>query len=58
MLGLNRFLLEQEKNYQSALNEIKSGKKTFGWMWYIFPQLKGLVKSSQSEEHGIKYVEE
>ena len=58
MLGLNRFLLEQEKNYQSALNEIKSGKKTFGWMWYIFPQLKGLVKSSQSEEHGIKDVEE
>ena len=40
---LNRFLEAQENDYKVALAEIKSGKKRSHWMWYIFPQFKGLV---------------
>ena len=39
---LNRFLKAQENDYKIALAEIKSGRKRSHWMWYIFPQLKGL----------------
>jgi uncharacterized protein (DUF1810 family) len=37
---LNRFLKAQEKDFENALAEIKSGKKESHWMWYIFPQIK------------------
>ena len=59
-LTINRFITAQEKNYQTALNEIKikSGKKSHSWIWYIFPQLKDLVKSQQSNNYGIKDIEE
>ncbi|MCB0848724.1 MAG: DUF1810 family protein, partial [Bacteroidetes bacterium] len=45
MPDLNRFLLAQQDSYTTALNEIKKGQKKSHWMWYIFPQLKGLGKS-------------
>jgi uncharacterized protein (DUF1810 family) len=43
MHNLERFLLKQEKDYLTALHEIKSGFKKTHWIWYIFPQLDGLV---------------
>ncbi len=43
MHNLERFLSKQEKDYLTALNEIKSGCKKTHWIWYIFPQLDGLV---------------
>ena len=45
MKPLERFLTIQEQQYPIALREIKSGKKTSHWIWYIFPQLTGLVES-------------
>lgn len=42
---VERFIKAQEMSYQTALREIKNGKKTSHWMWYIFPQLKGLGRS-------------
>lgn len=45
MKPLDRFLKIQEQKYPIALREIKSGKKTSHWIWYIFPQLIGLVRS-------------
>lgn len=45
MKPLDRFLTIQEQQYPIALREIKSGKKTSHWIWYIFPQLTGLVRS-------------
>lgn len=44
--------------YDIALAEIKSGKKQSHWMWYIFPQLKGLGKTTTSELYGIASIEE
>jgi uncharacterized protein (DUF1810 family) len=58
MSEINRFLLAQEKEYDLALKEIKNGKKESCWIWYIFPQIKGLGSSSTSEEYGIKDIEE
>ena len=56
--GLARFLEAQNHTYLKALEEIKSGKKTSHWMWYIFPQLKGLGKSDMAQFYGIENLKE
>ena len=58
LFNLNRFIEAQSLSYDTALNEIKNGKKTSHWMWYIFPQYKGLGYSSTSQKYSIKSVEE
>jgi uncharacterized protein (DUF1810 family) len=55
---LNRFIEAQEQIYTQALTEIKSGKKQSHWMWYIFPQIKGLGHSSTSQFYGINNIVE
>ncbi len=50
---LDRFKKAQEEDYPYALQEIKAGRKQSHWIWYIFPQLKGLGFSSMSEYYGI-----
>lgn len=56
--GLARFLEAQNHTYLKALSEIKSGKKTSHWMWYVFPQLKGLGKSDMAQFYGIENLKE
>lgn len=51
---LERFLKAQERDYATALNEIKKGRKTSHWIWYIFPQIAGLGFSSTSKYYSIK----
>lgn len=58
MHDLQRFLRAQEHTYAQALQEIKKGKKTSHWIWYIFPQMKGLGDSEMSKTYGIKGREE
>jgi len=53
MYDLNRFIKAQENDYEVALSEIKSGHKRSHWIWYIFPQIKGLGFSSTSEFYGL-----
>ena len=55
---INRFLIAQKTDYDSALAEIKSGQKRTHWMWYIFPQIKGLGYSSTSQFYAIKDLQE
>jgi uncharacterized protein (DUF1810 family) len=55
---LNRFLKAQEKDFENALAEIKSGKKESHWMWYIFPQIKGLGFSQMSIYYSIQNIKE
>jgi uncharacterized protein (DUF1810 family) len=57
-IDLSRYLIAQEKSYHAALAEIKSGKKRTHWMWYIFPQYKGLGLSGISVFYAIKSREE
>ncbi len=56
--NLERFKQAQEYAYATALAEIRGGKKTSHWIWYIFPQLKGLGRSYNSEYYGIENLEE
>ena len=56
--GLLRFLDAQNKLYLTALNEIKKGKKESPWMWFIFPQIKGMGSSDNSKFYEIKNADE
>ncbi len=58
MDDLDRFIKAQEYSYPIALKEIRSGRKMGHWIWYIFPQLKGLGHSSRSQYYGITDLEE
>ena len=55
---LERFLKAQENSYENALAEIGAGKKISHWMWYIFPQYKGLGLSETSQYYSINSLEE
>ena len=55
---LNRFILAQKQDYSIALDEITQGKKYSHWMWYIFPQIKGLGRSHIAQKYAISNVEE
>lgn len=52
--GIQRFIEAQKRSYDTALEEIKRGKKRSHWMWYIFPQMKGLGHSSTAQYYGIE----
>jgi uncharacterized protein (DUF1810 family) len=55
---LDRFLDAQMKTFDTALKEITSGRKQSHWMWYIFPQLKGLGRSETANYYGIENIDE
>ena len=55
---LDRFVKAQENSYDQALSEIRSGRKRSHWMWYIFPQLKGLGMTSTADHYGISGLDE
>lgn len=52
--NLERFIKTQATSYDPTLYEIKNGRKTSHWMWYIFPQFKDLGRSEMSEQYAIK----
>lgn len=53
-----RFNISHDSSYADALHEILSGKKSGHWIWYIFPQIKGLGHSYRSHFYGINDAEE
>ncbi|MFV8344053.1 DUF1810 domain-containing protein [Flavobacterium sp. XS2P39] len=57
-MELKRFLDAQNQVYLKALSEIKEGKKNSHWMWYIFPQIKGLGSSDTAKFYGISDLQE
>ena len=54
-MSLDRFLKAQEKDgsYARALAELKAGQKTGHWIWWVFPQLKGLGTSENTVFYGL-----
>ena len=58
MTDLSKFIRIQKYNYNTALEEIKNGKKKTHWMWYVFPQIDGLGESYTSKYYAIKSLEE
>lgn len=57
-VNLERFIEAQTTSYEIALREIQNGKKSSHWMWYIFPQIKDLGKSSTAKFYAINSKEE
>jgi uncharacterized protein (DUF1810 family) len=55
---LERFVQAQSADYDRALGEIKRGRKTSHWMWYVFPQFAGLGSSAMSRRFAIKSIAE
>ncbi|MDE6770861.1 MAG: DUF1810 domain-containing protein, partial [Muribaculaceae bacterium] len=56
---LKRFVDAQSGEvYERALQEIRNGRKTTHWMWFIFPQIKGLGRTPISQYYSIQSVEE
>lgn len=58
MAGLERFLAGQRFGYETALAEMVTGKKMNHWIWYIFPQIKGLGHSPNAQFYGIRDLDE
>lgn len=56
--NLERFISAQKAVYQSALNELKNGRKQGHWMWYIFPQIQGLGFTDISKFYAIADLNE
>ncbi len=60
-MSLERFHEAQARRsagYDTALAEIRRGRKTSHWIWYIFPQLAGLGRSSMAENYAIRDLAE
>lgn len=56
--SIERFIEPQDFLYSTALAEIKAGQKDTHWMWFIFPQLRGLAHSSMAHIYGIEDLDE
>ena len=55
---LDRFLSAQAGVYPQVLAELRAGQKRSHWIWFIFPQMKGLGSSSHAHFYGIASLEE
>ena len=50
---LQRFVQAQAGDYAQALAELRAGRKTSHWIWYVLPQLRGLGHSPRSQHYGL-----
>ena len=57
-MNISRFYEPHRQFFDTALDEIKSGRKQSHWMWYIFPQLKTLGYSSTAVCYGLENADE
>lgn len=56
--NLQRFLDAQQTTYAAALAELRRGKKTTHWMWFVFPQLAGLGHSPTAQHYAVASLDE
>ena len=56
--NLDRFVQAQAEDYDTALAEIRRGRKRSHWMWYVFPQFAGLGSSTMSHRYAIESLAE
>jgi uncharacterized protein (DUF1810 family) len=55
---LERFVEAQDGVYRDAVAELRSGRKTGHWMWFVFPQITGLGRSLMSQQYAIRSLGE
>ena len=58
MSDLKRFTEAQDRDFETALAEIRSGRKRSHWMWYIFPKIAGLGMTDISLHYAIRDIQE
>src|SRR6266567_1707932 len=51
--NLGRFVAAQDSVYQEVISQLRHGRKTGHWMWFVFPQISGLGFSWMSEKYAI-----
>jgi uncharacterized protein (DUF1810 family) len=56
--NLQRFIDAQDKDFDTALDELRAGSKQSHWMWFIFPQIAGLGHSPMAHYYAISSLEE
>jgi uncharacterized protein (DUF1810 family) len=57
-LGLERFVQAQAGSYEGALRELRDGRKTGHWIWFIFPQVQGLGRSDVATYYALASLDE
>jgi uncharacterized protein (DUF1810 family) len=57
-MGLDRFVDAQDGVYERALGELRAGRKTSHWMWFVFPQIAGLGFSAMAQRYEIDSLAE
>jgi uncharacterized protein (DUF1810 family) len=57
-LSLERFVTAQAQVYDTALAELKAGRKRTHWIWFVFPQIAGLGHSHRSQIYAISSLDE
>lgn len=58
MSDLQRFVDAQDRVYDNVLDELRAGRKRSHWMWFVFPQIRGLGNSPTAQHYGIASLEE
>jgi len=56
--ALDRFVLAQDRVFETAMAELAAGRKTSQWMWFVFPQGRSMGRSSTAAFYGIESLEE
>lgn len=56
--NLHRFLTAQAPSYNTVLAELRAGRKSSHWIWFIFPQIAGLGHSSMAQQFAIGSIDE
>ena len=55
---LQRFVDAQDRVYARVVSELRAGRKTSHWMWFVFPQVAGLGSSSMAQQYAINSLDE
>ena len=55
---LQRFVDAQDRVYARVVSELRAGRKTSHWMWFVFPQVAGLGSSSMAQQYAIGSLDE
>jgi len=58
MSDLQRFVDAQDRVYDNVLDELRAGRKRSHWMWFVFPQIRGLGSSPTAQHYGIASLAE
>jgi uncharacterized protein (DUF1810 family) len=57
-MSLDRFVAAQAPCIDAAMAELREGRKRTHWMWFVFPQLRGLGRSDMARRYGIEHLAE